>query len=41
MADDGWQKMLCIETANVMDDVVTLKPGATHTLEVSIASNPL
>ena len=41
MADDGWQRMLCIETANVMDDVVTLAPGASHTLGVSIASKSL
>lgn len=41
MADDGWQRMLCIETANVMDDVVTLAPGASHTLGVSIGSRPL
>ncbi|MDR9751096.1 D-hexose-6-phosphate mutarotase [Pseudomonas sp. SZMC_28357] len=41
MADDGWQRMLCIETANVMDDVVVLKPGASHTLSVSIGSTPL
>ena len=41
MADDGWQRMLCIETANVMDDIVTLAPGASHTLGVSIASKPL
>lgn len=41
MADDGWQRMLCIETANVMDDVVTLEPGASHTLGVSIASKRL
>ncbi|MGF6556495.1 glucose-6-phosphate 1-epimerase [Pseudomonas sp. S30_BP2TU TE3576] len=40
MADDGWQRMLCIETANVMDDVVSLKPGASHTLGVSIGSKP-
>lgn len=38
MADDGWQRMLCIETANVMDDIVTLAPGASHTLSVSIDS---
>jgi len=38
MADDGWQRMLCIETANVMGDVITLAPGASHTLGVSIAS---
>lgn len=41
MADDGWQRMLCIETANVWDDVVTLAPGATHSLSVSIASERL
>ncbi|WP_339529745.1 D-hexose-6-phosphate mutarotase [Pseudomonas mucidolens] len=38
MADDGWQGMLCIETANVLDDVVTLAPGESHTLGVSIAT---
>ena len=41
MADDGWQRMLCIETANVWDDVVTLKPGATHALSVTIGSEAL
>ncbi|MBA1204004.1 D-hexose-6-phosphate mutarotase [Pseudomonas capeferrum] len=38
MADDGWQRMLCIETANVWDDVVVLKPGASCSLSVSIGS---
>lgn len=38
MADDGWQGMLCIETANVLDDVVSLEPGARHTLGVSLAA---
>lgn len=41
MAADGWQRMLCIETANVMDDVITLEPGASHTMGVSIASKRL
>jgi glucose-6-phosphate 1-epimerase len=41
MANDGWQRMLCIETANVMGDVVSLAPGASHTLGVSIDSKPL
>jgi glucose-6-phosphate 1-epimerase len=41
MADDGWQRMLCIETANVLDDVVVLKPGASHAMSVSIASQAL
>jgi len=38
MADDGWQRMLCIETANVWDDVVELKPGASQSLQVRIGS---
>jgi len=41
MDNDGWQRMLCIETANVMDDVVTLGSGASHTMGVSIGSKPL
>ncbi|MFV3404038.1 MULTISPECIES: D-hexose-6-phosphate mutarotase [Pseudomonas] len=41
MADDGWQRMLCIETANVWDDVVELKPGASHTLGLSIGCETL
>lgn len=40
-ADDAWQRMLCIETANVMDDMVRLEPGATHVLSVSIGVEPL
>ncbi|KAF1011825.1 MAG: putative glucose-6-phosphate 1-epimerase [Pseudomonas fluorescens] len=38
MADNGWQGMLCIETANVLEDVVVLEPGAAHTLGVSISA---
>ncbi|MCE5975886.1 D-hexose-6-phosphate mutarotase [Pseudomonas sp. JR33AA] len=38
MADDGWQRMLCIETANVWDDLVELKPGHSCSLEVRIVS---
>ncbi|MDR2315954.1 MAG: D-hexose-6-phosphate mutarotase [Pseudomonas sp.] len=38
MADDGWQRMLCIETANVWDDVVELKPGTSRSLQVRIGS---
>ncbi|MBA1274962.1 D-hexose-6-phosphate mutarotase [Stutzerimonas azotifigens] len=40
-ADDAWQRMLCIETANVLDDLVTLAPGASHTLGLTIDSQPL
>ncbi|GAB7530327.1 D-hexose-6-phosphate mutarotase [Pseudomonas sp. 3A(2025)] len=41
MADDGWQRMLCVETANVMSDVVTLAPDDMHVLSVSLWSEPL
>ncbi|EGH05663.1 MULTISPECIES: D-hexose-6-phosphate mutarotase [Pseudomonas syringae group genomosp. 2] len=38
MAADGWQRMVCVETANVLDDVVTLAPDQMHVLGVSIWS---
>ena len=40
-ADDAWQRMLCIETANVWDDCVQLAPGASHSLDLSLSSEPL
>ncbi|RCL29519.1 D-hexose-6-phosphate mutarotase [Pseudomonas sp. AFG_SD02_1510_Pfu_092] len=36
MADDGWQRMLCIETANVWDDLVELQPRGSSSLGVRI-----
>ncbi|MDU8428539.1 D-hexose-6-phosphate mutarotase [Pseudomonas syringae pv. actinidifoliorum] len=36
MAADGWQRMVCVETANVLEDVVTLAPDQMHVLGVSI-----
>jgi glucose-6-phosphate 1-epimerase len=41
MKADGWKSMVCVETANVMTDVVTLKPGDMHALSVSIWAEPL
>lgn len=40
-SDDAWQKMLCIETANVLDDIVQLKTDERHLLELSLSSAPL
>lgn len=37
-ADDAWQRMLCIETANVLDDAVTIPPGGEHVLAVEISA---
>jgi len=41
MEADGWQNMVCVETANVMSDIVTLKPGDMHVMSVSIWAEPL
>lgn len=41
MADDGWQGMLCIETANVWDDVVTLAPGTACAMGVRFTASQL
>ena len=40
-ADDAWQRMLCIETANVLGDVRCLQPGEQQTLAVSIRARAL
>jgi glucose-6-phosphate 1-epimerase len=37
MEPDGWRTMLCVETANVGEDAVTLEPGATHTMRAEIS----
>jgi glucose-6-phosphate 1-epimerase len=34
--DDEWPKMLCIETANVADNAVTLAPGQKHTMRARL-----
>jgi glucose-6-phosphate 1-epimerase len=41
MAADGWQGMVCVETANVLSDVVTLDPDEMHVMSVSIWSEAL
>lgn len=40
-APDAWQRMVCIETANVLDDHLMLAPGAAHSLELELWSEPL
>jgi D-hexose-6-phosphate mutarotase len=36
MTEDGYQTMLCLETANAREDIRLLHAGETHTLEVKI-----
>ena len=40
-AADAWQGMLCIETANVLDDAVLLAPGEEHELGFVLFSEEL
>ena len=35
--DDEWPRMLCVETANVGDQAVTLAPGATHVMTATLS----
>jgi glucose-6-phosphate 1-epimerase len=41
--DDEWTRMVCVETANVKADAVTLEPGADHTMSahISVRSVPV
>lgn len=36
--DNEWPGMVCIETANAADNVVTLAPGESHTMEARISA---
>ena len=40
-ADDTWQRMLCIETANIWDDCIELTPQAEHQLTLAISASGL
>jgi glucose-6-phosphate 1-epimerase len=39
--DDEWPQMLCVESANVSDNAVTLASGATHRMQTTIAAEAL
>ena len=34
--DEEWPTMVCLETANVLDDAVVLAPGRSHTMRARI-----
>jgi glucose-6-phosphate 1-epimerase len=36
LGDEEWRSMVCIETANAVDDAVTLQPGERHEMRASI-----
>lgn len=37
MADDAWPRMVCIETARVLDDALTVEPDQAQTVAVAIS----
>lgn len=39
-ADDEWQRMVCVETARVLDDALAVGPGETATVAVTIGARP-
>jgi len=38
---DGWRKMVCLETANAMENFVMISPNNTHVLAVEYSVEPL
>ncbi|HEX3570971.1 MAG TPA: D-hexose-6-phosphate mutarotase [Acidobacteriaceae bacterium] len=41
MQPDSWLHMTCIETANVGENAITLKPGGTHSMKFEVSLEPL
>ena len=41
MEPGGWEKMLCVETANASADAIPVAPGETHTLGMTLSVAPL
>ena len=41
MADEGWRRMTCIETANAGENAIALAPRSAHTMEARISVAPL
>ncbi len=39
--DDEWPGMLCVETANCLDDAMCLPPGGTHRMTARISLEPV
>lgn len=41
MEPNGWQSMVCVETANLDRNAIRLAPGKSHTMSVNIAVEKL
>ena len=40
LKDDGYQRFVCVETANAADEVITVPPGGEYRLVAQIATEP-
>jgi D-hexose-6-phosphate mutarotase len=36
MHEEGYREFVCVETANALNDAVTLQPSERHTLKMSV-----
>jgi D-hexose-6-phosphate mutarotase len=41
MDPEGWRQMLCVETANVDRNAITLEAGTTHTMSLAVSVHPM
>ncbi|MGQ9860411.1 MAG: D-hexose-6-phosphate mutarotase [Thiobacillaceae bacterium] len=39
--NEGWRRMVCVESGNALDNVLRLAPGEAHVLSVSYRAEPL
>jgi D-hexose-6-phosphate mutarotase len=37
---DGWRRMVCVETANALENCVVLQPGETHSMTAEYSAEP-
>ncbi len=40
MEPGGWERMLCVETANTSADAISIAPGTTHTMGLTLSVAP-
>ncbi len=40
LAPDAWESFVCLETANVAEDAITLRPREAHTMEMRLRVEP-
>jgi D-hexose-6-phosphate mutarotase len=40
LAADSWGRMLCVESGNIAENAISLDPGASHRLTVTVRVEP-